>query len=156
VPSLVVDASVAIKWFNPAEDLADRANLIRDDYVHGRITLVVPAFWDYEIVNGINKAVARHDLTAEEGRNAVRLMLAVHAQRVALPPPHESYALAQRYQRSVYDSWYLALAEQTACEFWTADRKLYNAVHEQWPFVRGLADYQTTPTASDEDERDRS
>jgi hypothetical protein len=40
VPSLVVDASVAIKWFNPAEDLADRANLIRDDYVHGRIALV--------------------------------------------------------------------------------------------------------------------
>jgi hypothetical protein len=39
VPSLVVDASVAIKWFNPAEDLADRANLIRDDYVHGRIAL---------------------------------------------------------------------------------------------------------------------
>ena len=131
MPSLVVDASVAIKWFNPAEDLADRANLIRDDYVHGRIALVVPAFWDYEIVNGINKAVARCDLTAKEGRDAVRLMLAVRAQRVALPPPHESYELAQRYQRSVYDSWYLALAEQTACEFWTADRKLYNAVHEQ-------------------------
>ena len=76
MPSLVVDASVAIKWFNPAEDLADRANLIRDDYVHGRITLVVPAFWDYEIVNGINKAVARRELTAEEGRDAIRLMLA--------------------------------------------------------------------------------
>lgn len=156
MPSLVVDASVAIKWFNPAEDLADRANLIRDDYVHGRIALVMPAFWDYEIVNGINKAVARRKLTAEEGRDAIRLILAVHAQRAALPSPHESYEMAQRYQRSVYDSWYLALAEQTACEFWTADRRLYNAVHEQWPFVRWLADYQTPPTASDEDERGRS
>jgi predicted nucleic acid-binding protein len=135
VPSLVVDASVAIKWFNPAEDLADRANLIRDDYVHGRIALVVLAFWDYEIVNGINKAVARRDLTGKEGRDAVRLMLAVRAQRVALPPPHESYELAQRYQRSVYDSWYLALAEETACEFWTADRKLYKGCDNHWTLL---------------------
>lgn len=147
--SLVIDASVAIKWFNPAEDLADRANLIRADYVHGRIALVVPAFWEYEIVNGINKAVARRDLAAEEGREAIRLLLAVRAQRRALPSPHESYEMAQRYQRSIYDSWYLALAEQAGCEFWTADRKLYNAVHEQWTFVRWLADYHTIPPASD-------
>ncbi len=153
MPSLVVDASVAIKWFNPAEALADQANLIREDYVHGRLALVVPVFWDYELINGINKAIARRDLTAEEGHDAVRLVLAVRAQRVPLPSPQESYELAQRYQRSVYDSWYLALAEQTACEFWTADRKLYNAVHEQWPFVRWLADYHETLPASDEDER---
>lgn len=147
--------AVAIKWFNPTEGLSDRAALIRDDYAHGRIALVVPAFWDYEIVNGINKAVARQDLTAEEGRDAVRLILVVRAQRVPLPSPNQSYELAQRYQRSVYDSWHLALAEQTGCEFWTADRKLYNAVHEQRTFVRWLADYQPTSPDSDEDERVR-
>ncbi|ETX04844.1 type II toxin-antitoxin system VapC family toxin [Candidatus Entotheonella palauensis] len=139
--SLVVDASVAIKWLNPAEDLADRAHLIREDYVYSRITLVVPAFWDYEIVNGINKAVSRRDLTSAEGREAVRLLLAVQAQRVPLPSPGESYELAQHYQRSVYDSWYVALAEQFECEFWTADRRLYNTFNDQLAFVRWLADY---------------
>ncbi len=150
--SLVVDASVAIKWLNPAEDLADQARLIRDDYVYSRITIVVPAFWDYEIVNGINKAVARHDLTAAEGREAVGLMLAVQAQRIPLPSPSESYELAQRYQRSVYDSWYVALAEQLGCEFWTADRKLFNALNDRLVFVRWLADYEGAPAMSDEDE----
>ena len=46
--------------------------------------LVVPVFWDYEIANGINKAVGRGDLTTEEGREAVRLILAVQARRVPL------------------------------------------------------------------------
>ncbi len=108
----------------------------------------MPTFWDYEIVNGINKAVARRDLSAEEGRDAVHLFLEIQAHRVPLPSPLESYDLAQRYQRSVYDSWYVTLADQAGCELWTADRKLYNAAHEQWPFVRWLADYQQTPPAS--------
>ena len=83
--SLVVDASVAIKWLNPTEPLADKANAIRDAYEQGHITLLVPTFWDYEIVNGVNKAVARGDLTEEEGREAISLLLTVHAHRSTAP-----------------------------------------------------------------------
>ena len=50
---LVVDASIVVKWLNPYETLADKANFIRDDYEQGRISLLVPAFWDYEVANGI-------------------------------------------------------------------------------------------------------
>jgi predicted nucleic acid-binding protein len=121
--------------------LADKANAIRDAYAQGDIALLVPVFWDYEVVNGVNKAVARGDLTEHEGREAVRLLLAVHAQKMPLPTAAESYALARKYQRSVYDSWYLSLAEEAGCEFWTADQKLYNAVKESYPFVRWLGDY---------------
>ena len=146
--SLVVDASVAIKWLNPAEPLADKANIIRDAYEQGHITFLVPTFWDYEIVNGVNKAVARGDLTEEEGREAISLLLTVHAYRRPLPSPHESYELARKYQRSVYDSWYLALAEELGSEFWTADQKLYNAVKDQLPFVKWLGDYEEETTTS--------
>lgn len=139
--SLVVDASVAIKWLNPAEPLADKANAIRDAYEQGHITLLVPTFLDYEIVNGVNKAVARGDLTEEEGREAISLLLTIHAHRIPLPSPYESYELARKYQRSVYDSWYLALAEEMGSEFWTADLKLYNAVKDRLPFVKWLGNY---------------
>ena len=142
MPKLVLDASIAVKWLNPHESLADKANLIRDDYERGRISLVVPAFWEYEVANGLNKAVARGQLTEAEGREAVVLVLALPMQKEPLPAPQESYALARRYQRSVYDSWYVHLAEKTGCEFWTADRKLYNALKETIPWVRWLADYQ--------------
>ena len=64
---LVVDASVTIKWLNPHEPLAAQANAIREDYGHGHVALLVQAFWAYEMVNGVNKAVARGDLTVQEG-----------------------------------------------------------------------------------------
>jgi len=141
VRSLVVDASVAIKWLNPREVLADKARVLYADYEQGQFSLLVPAFWDYEVVNGINKAIARGDLTKQEGHEAIALLLAMQAQKVPLPSPQESYNLARKYQRSVYDSWYLSLAEETGCEFWTADRKLYNAVKDSLAFVRWLGDY---------------
>ena len=143
MPKLVVDARVAIKWLNPHEPLADKANLIRDDYEQGTISLLVPAFWDYELANGINKAVARGHLTEDEGREAIALLLAVQAQKEPLPSPQDSYELSRQYQRSIYDSWYLRLAEKTGNEFWTADQKLYNAIKEKFPFIRWLGDYQS-------------
>ena len=146
--SLVVDASVAIKWLNPREVLADKARVLYADYEQGQFSLLVPAFWDYEVVNGINKAIARGDLTEQEGHEAIALLLAMQAQKVPLPSPQESYNLARKYQRSVYDSWYLSLAEETGCEFWTADRKLYNAVKDSLAFVRWLGDYERQASTS--------
>ncbi len=142
MPKLVVDASVVIKWLNPHESLAEKASLIRDDYERGHVSLIVPVFWEYEVVNGLNKAVARGHLTEEEGREALALLLALQVEKAPLPSPQESYALARRYQRSVYDSWYPHLAEQTGYEFWTADQKLYNALKDTAPWVKWLADYQ--------------
>jgi len=145
VRRLVVDASIVVKWLNPYETLADKANFIRDDYEQSRISLLVPAFWDYEAANGINKAVARGQLSEQEGRDAIALLLAVRAHKEPLPSPRESYELARRYQRSVYDSWYLDLAERTGCEFWTADQRLYNAVKDKVSFARWLEDYESQP-----------
>jgi predicted nucleic acid-binding protein len=149
VYSLVVDASVAIKWLNPHEVLADKARALYADYEQGQFSLLVPAFWDYEVVNGISKAIARGDLTEQEGHEAIALLSAVQTQKVPLPLPQESYNLARKYQRSVYDSWYLSLAEETGCEFWTADRKLYNAVKDHLTFVRWLGDYEEAARPSD-------
>ena len=142
MPKFVLDASIVVKWLNPHEPLADKANLIRDDYERGVVSLLVPTFWEYEVANGLNKAVARGHLTETEGREAVALLLALPAQKEPLPPPQESYELARRYQRSVYDSWYVHLAEKMGCEFWTADHKLYNALKDTVSWVRWLADYQ--------------
>ena len=146
--SLVVDASVAIKWLKSREVLADKARILYADYEQGQFSLLVPAFWDYEVANGVNKAVARGDLTEQEGHAAIALLLAVQAQKVPLPAPQQSYELARRYRRSVYDSWYLSLAETAGCEFWTADARLYNAVKDSLAFVKWLGDYGTTSAGS--------
>ena len=143
MPRLVLDASIAIKWFNLHESLADKAAVIRDDYKRGLISLLVPTFWEYEVANGLNKAVARGELTEAEGQDAMSLLLTLPLHKEPLPSPRESYELARKYQRSVYDSWYLHLAETADCEFWTADQKLYNALKDIVPWMRWLADYQS-------------
>jgi len=99
VPSLVVDANVAVKWLNPHEVLADKASALYADYAQGQFSLIVPAFWDYEIVNGVNKAVARGDLTEQGGHDAIALLLAVRTHKVPLPSAQQSYELARRSMR---------------------------------------------------------
>src|SRR5262245_60644246 len=101
VPSLVVDARVALTWLNPHEALADKASALYADYAQGQCSLLVPTFWDDEVVNGVNKAVARGEVTEQEGHDALALLLAVQAHKVPLPSPQQSSALARRYRRSV-------------------------------------------------------
>jgi len=43
---------------------------------------------------------------------------------------------------AAYDAHYLALAEMYTCPFWTADERLFNAVHEALNWVHWLGDYR--------------
>jgi len=54
-----------------------------------------------------------------------------------------AWELARRYNRpQAYDSHYLALAEILGLELWTADERLYNAVHHDLLWVKWLGDYR--------------
>jgi len=46
-------------------------------------------------------------------------------------------------QTRIYDSLYAALAELRACEFWTADKAFYDAVHNDLTFVKYLSNYSS-------------
>ena len=41
---------------------------------------------------------------------------------------------------AVYDSLYVAPAEMEGCEMWTADRRLVNAVHRDFPHARWVGE----------------
>ena len=52
-------------------------------------------------------------------------------------------SLAARFNRpAAYDAHYLALAEMMNCEFWTADRRLFNVVKDELPWVRWLGKHE--------------
>jgi predicted nucleic acid-binding protein len=145
MPDLVIDASVAVKWVSPDEVAADRAARMLADYQRGTVSFLAPSLWGYEVASGVNKAVARGDLVEAEGREVIEAILSLDMSLEPLPPPKRAYTLARKYRRSVYDSLYLDLAERRRCEFWTGDRKLYNAVKTQLPFVRWIGDYGKQP-----------
>ena len=57
--TVVLDASVALKWqFNDEEATAEATALLQD-FVDGKIELITPTFFTYEILSGINVAINR-------------------------------------------------------------------------------------------------
>lgn len=57
-------------------------------------------------------------------------------------PLTQSLDLAYRHNRSAYDAAYLALADALNAQLITADRRLYNAVHQKLGWVLWITDYR--------------
>lgn len=121
--TLVVDASVAVKWLvtehhsTHALALGSRAEaLIAPDLIHA------------ETANALWKKVARQEITTAEA--LARLDVGPFLETVFPTPPLVPVALklALAYGRTVYDSVYLALALGQNCHLVTADRRFFNAV----------------------------
>ncbi len=138
---LTIDASTAAKWQLADESEAEQARHMLYDYAAGRVAFVAPMIWHYEVANIMNKAVGTQRLTEEEGAMAFTALQALEIELIPLPPPGEAYRLTRMYRRSVYDSLYLAVAQQHQMELWTGDRRLYHAVRQRLPFVKWIGDY---------------
>ena len=121
---LVVDASVAIKWYLPEVHSEDALRLLDDE----RELLVPDLVWS-EVGNILWKKWQKDQLTAEQPpailQDFGQLGLVIHSSQKLAPT---AWSLAARLKRSFYDSMYLALAETQACPLVTADRRLFNAV----------------------------
>jgi predicted nucleic acid-binding protein len=126
---LVVDASVVAKWFFN-EEHSDSARLLMARMPE----LLAPDF-------------LRVELAAIAWKKARRGQIPV--ARVTEFPPHiadlslrfvrdqsllqGAADIAVRYDRSIYDSLYVALALQEGCQFVTADLRLYNGLRDDLP-----------------------
>ena len=121
--TLVVDASVAVKWVLPEAD-SDRAIGIRaaDEQ------LIAPSLTCAEIGSAIWRAVLRGDLPGSEAREYLKVAVA-HYQRIIplVELTDAAIALAIRLKRPIYDCFYLALAERERCALVTADARLISA-----------------------------
>jgi predicted nucleic acid-binding protein len=121
---LVVDASVAIKWYLPEVHSEDALRLLNEE----RELLVPDLVWS-EVGNILWKKWLKDQLTAEQPpailQDLGHLGLVIHSAQELAPT---AWDLASRLKRSFYDSLYLALAKTQACPLVTADRRLFNAV----------------------------
>lgn len=132
---LVVDASVAAKWLvwagEPWEaealDLVNQRN-------RGQLELVVPDLFWSEIGNILWKAAHRGRCTEAMAKDSIRALRNYHLDTA----PSESLleaalAIAHQYNRSFYDSLYVALAVSLGATLITADERLANATAAYLP-----------------------
>ncbi len=121
---LVVDASVAAKWFwDEAYSHDARAVFETDNYLYA------PDFFLLELDNIFCKRLRRHELSREDAEDARSILreLPIEFHPIAMIQEH-AFAIAIRTNRSLYDCLYLALARILEGKMLTADRKFYEAL----------------------------
>ena len=119
--AFVVDSSVAAKRLPPLnnEPLASEARALLTDWTRGKIELSVPDLLLIEVANVLWKAAWSGRCKPAEARAALKILI--------------SYRKGVEYERTVYDSIYVALAVQSGRELITADEKLANALAAYFP-----------------------
>lgn len=120
---LVVDASIAVKWFKPDEK-SSRADFFLEEHITGRESIFVPVLILYEVANALR--VSRR-LSRSEIEDALRLLTDV---RLTYIPPDDtllmdSLAISEATKLSLYDASYVALAHRMGCPLVTADKKIF-------------------------------
>ena len=117
--TLVVDASVALKWFLP-EELEDEA-----DALAGRDDLVAPDLIFSEIGNALWARAARGLLAREGAERSLEAFEAAALTIVESPPlARRALAIAFELGHPLYDCVYLACAERIGALLVTADDRL--------------------------------
>jgi len=118
---VVIDTSVAFKWFDRTESGADVAEQLLDAHGRDEVALVVPAHFSLEILN----------VHQSRGASLKRLLEVVDDLATAdlLIAPLEPWLLADAAQiataagLTLYDATFIALAARIDATLVTADRR---------------------------------
>ena len=142
---LVIDASVALKWQFKDESETEAAIRMLEDFVGGRVLLISPSLFAYEIVSAINIAVLKGRISEKDAIDIIKDSLNIGIELVDFAGLEEkTFKMARRHNRSVYDCAYLSLAERERCNIFTADKHLYNALNDKVPFIRWIGNYSSS------------
>jgi predicted nucleic acid-binding protein len=120
--TLVVDASVALKWVLAEPGQAAAEALLDED-------LIAPSLWLLEAANALWRRNLRGELGVDEAEE--RLSELFNAPVTSIPIEEDlsaAVALAQRLGHPVYDCLYLALAMREQAQVVTADRRFWTVV----------------------------
>jgi len=130
--SVVVDASVVIKWFVPEAGSDAASRLLASDE-----RLEAPDLLFAEIANVLWKKVLRGQLTRDESE---QLVSDIENIAVGTTPcralANDAHAIALITSRSVYDSMYVALALRLDTRVITADERFFRAL-QSFPGLAG-------------------
>ncbi len=145
-----VDASLTLKLVIH-ESESQLANALWSEWHTKGIAVIAPAVWGYEVTSVIRNRVHRGRLSPDLGAEAFAI---IHQLPVKLLQPaglqRHAWELANRFNRpAAYDAHYLALAEMAGCQFWTADKRLFNVVGDTLNWIHWLGDYQPSETSGE-------
>ena len=125
--SLVVDASVALKWVVTETGSEEAASLL-DEIAAGAVALLAPEHLVGEVANGLRKRVAQNLLTVEDACAALDAI--AHLELTFVGGAGRWFrclAAALEWGITTYDALYVLLAGDFDAELVTADERLHTA-----------------------------
>jgi predicted nucleic acid-binding protein len=126
--TLVIDASIALKWFLVEPDSAIAQNHIRHDGALVAPDLIMAEFANVIWLRRRQGAMTRPQAVQAMGDLAAILVLA-STEGLAL----QAYRLAEEFDHPVYDCFYFALAEREGAVHVTADKRFVERVRAARP-----------------------
>jgi predicted nucleic acid-binding protein len=139
--SVVVDASIAVKWFMPEVDSREARALLQRSEASG-LELLAPEFILIEAANVLRTRHRRGEVTAADAQSSIAELPSAFARVTADAPLIESaLGLALDLPVSVYDALYVALARVEGCPLVTADARLAGNVPPSVAAVVLLRDF---------------
>ena len=133
---IVLDASVAVKWFLPekVETLATEALTLLDRCGKNELRIIVPDLFWVEFASVLWKAIRRGNFPKASADAALASLKRFDFPTVpSLKLLDSAFEIATAYGRTVYDSLYVALAVQTNSQLITADERLANSLAARFP-----------------------
>lgn len=124
----VLDTSVVVKWFSKTdEDDSEKADWLREVYLKERVQLVFPDLLLYELSNVLRYKPDFDYEKIKEAMASIELMeipIQPYCYRIGV----EAVEFAHKYDITVYDSYFVALAKKEGLKLITADHEAYKKV----------------------------
>lgn len=135
---IIVDASVALKWFAPLENDSSKARDILTRHINQDDNIFVPSLFYYELANAWS---TKTDIAIETAEKNLTLLseFSLHSESFNLEDYIEIMRLSKKHHISSYDAAYVTLALKLNCRFVTSDQKLVNKI--KYPFIVLLQDF---------------
>jgi predicted nucleic acid-binding protein len=133
---LCIDTSFVIRLITQPP-IHSRYLQLWEQWMNSETEVIAPSLLHYEVCNGLHRQAVANLITFAESEQLLQIALALPITLHQDDDLHlRSRSLAQEFSLSAtYDAHYLALAERFSAEFWTCDRRLFNAVQSRLSWV---------------------
>jgi predicted nucleic acid-binding protein len=139
--TVVVDGSVAAWWILPDEQ-SDASQQLLDAILLGKLRLVVPELWHYELINALKSSMPRGRVTRQEVNAALTRLRGIPLEAVSVDAQGHDTILAMAIETglSAYDAAYVCLAESTGADLLSADGDILR-LKDRFPWILSLDEF---------------
>ncbi len=118
----VLDASVVVKWFSEEEN-SDKAINLKESYLNGEIILIIPILTKIEILNALRYKKNSEEYLKKVNEDLENLQIKIAEINNNLLD--KAVEISLKYNLTIYDSIYVAIAQLYGCQLITADKELF-------------------------------